>query len=140
MLKIIIAVLLATLFVFFFTKQAEGERVIAAEIITPEVVVIKPTIKEYAEQRVLEVFGEGQWDYLDYIVSKESENWTIYGPHYPETKKSSAHGLCGFLNATWKGEKTDDPYIQIDECLVYIKDRYGDPHKAYHFHQLKNWF
>ena len=136
MFKIIIAVLLAALFVFFFTKQAEGEAVVSI----PEIVAVKPTIKEYAQKRVLEVFGEGQWTYLDYIVSKESQNWTIYGSHYPETKKSSAHGLCGFLNATWKGEKTDDPYIQIDECLVYIKDRYGDPHKAYHFHKLKNWF
>ena len=139
MLKIIIAVFLTALFVFFFTKQAEGENVIANEL-KPEIIVIKPTIREYAEARVLEVFGEGQWRYVDYIVSKESRNWTVYGPHYPETKKSSAHGLCGFLNATWKGEKTDDPYVQIDECLVYIKERYGDPHKAYHFHKMKNWF
>lgn len=137
MWKIIIAVFLAALFILFFTKPAEGESVVVSE---PEIVVAKPTIKEYAEQRVLEVFGEGQWDYVNYIVAKESRNWTVYGPHYPETKKSSAHGLCGFLNATWKGEKTDDPYIQLDECLVYIQERYGTPHKAYHFHKLKNWF
>ena len=137
MWKIIIAVFLAVLFVFFLTKQAEGESVV---VIEPLEIVTKPTIKEYAEQRVLEVFGEGQWNYVDYIVSKESENWTVFGPHYPVTKKSSAHGLCGFLNATWKGEKTDDPYVQIDECLIYIKERYGDPYKAFHFHQKMNWF
>ena len=136
MLKIIIAVFLAVLFVFFLTKQAEGQNVVVIE--AP--VVIKPTVKEYAQARVLEVFGEGQWRYVDYIVSKESNNWTVYGAHYPETKKSSAHGLCGFLNATWKGEKTDDPYIQLDECLVYMQERYGTPYRAYNFHQLKNWF
>lgn len=106
---------------------------------TAPVELQKPTIKEYAKQRVNEVFGEEQWKYVDYIVSKES-NWTVYGAHYPVSKKSSAHGLCGFLNSTWKGEKTDDPYIQIDECLVYIKERYGDAHKAYHFHLEHNWY
>lgn len=107
---------------------------------TAPVEPVKPDIKTYAEQRVLEVFGEGQWGYMNYIVSKESNNWTVYGAHYPVSKKSSAHGLCGFLNSTWKGEKTDDPYTQIDECLVYIEERYGDAHRAYHFHQKNNWY
>src|SRR3990167_9939640 len=101
---------------------------------------IKLPIKEYAELEVEKMFGEGKWSYFHYIVSKESLHWSVYTAHYPSgyTKsgiKSSAYGLCGFLNATWKGEKTNDPYVQIDECLVYVKERYGTPPRAKIHHE-----
>jgi len=98
-----------------------------------------PTVREYAQIRTTEVFGATEWSSFETVVDKES-HWTIYGPHYPVSKLSSAHGLCGFLNATWKGEKTDDPYRQIDECLIYVKERYKTPKLALQHHIKYNWY
>jgi hypothetical protein len=107
----------------------------------------RPSIKEYAQQMTIKTFG-GYWVSMEAIIAKESHNWRVTGAHYPSgyTKggvKSSAYGLCGFLNATWKGTgyiKTKDPYKQVDACLIYVKDRYGNPQKALSFHTKHNWF
>lgn len=97
---------------------------------------VRPTLKEYARDRVLDTFGSG-WSEFETIVGKESRQWTVFTAHYPKSKKSSAHGLCGFLNQTWFDtgfEKTDDPYVQVDACIEYVKKRYGNPQKALAFH------
>ena len=101
-----------------------------------------PNIKVYAFEKVLHKWGSDQWVHFDDIVDKESINWTVLDAHYPTgyTKdgiKSSAFGLCGFLDGTWEGtgyKKTEDPYIQISACVVYIQNRYGTPQKAIQFH------
>lgn len=64
-------------------------------------------------------------------------------PNYRQ-KNSSARGLFGFLDSTRKtyGTEISDwsaPYIQISCGLAYIKDRYGDPHKALEFLNKNGW-
>lgn len=105
-----------------------------------EVEVIKPTIKEYAEKRVLEVFGGG-WVEFERIIAKESR-WEVIGHHYPVSNKSSAWGLCGTLVRTHKVEEgfKTDPYKQIDWCIDYTKKRYGNPQKALTFHLQNNYW
>ena len=118
---------------------------------------IRPDIKTYAKERVIAVFGGG-WVEFDKIVTKESINWTVFEEHYKDgyawvkqkdgtykRLKSSAYGLCGFLDQTWKDTgfiKTKDPYVQIDACIVYIQNRplYKSPQKAWEFHLKNNWF
>src|SRR3990167_1998252 len=75
-----------------------------------------PPIQEYAETLANSTFGEGQWVYFEDLIERES-GWTVVGSHYPVSKKSTASGLGGFLDKTWKTvgcKKTEDPYIQID--------------------------
>jgi len=93
-----------------------------------------PPIREYAEKRVNEVFGSG-WLSFEAIIALESR-WdpAAQNPH------SSAYGLCQFLNSTWKNGKTSNPYEQIDECIVYISERYGNPQIALKFHKAHNWY
>ena len=98
--------------------------------------------RDYSVYAVLDRFGGKEWTYFNKIVEKES-NWEVLGHHYPISKKSSASGLCGFLDQTWIDygyEKTEDPYIQIDACIDYIENRYELPSKALKFHKRKNWF
>ena len=101
----------------------------------------KPEIRVYAEQMVNDTFGAG-WVYFEQIIDKES-GWKVFDEHYPISKKSTAHGLCGLLNGTWKETgyvKTDDPYVQVDACISYVKNRYEVPSKALKFHETHGWF
>ena len=129
-----IIVLLSISLLILLTKVAIAE---------PLDINLNPNIKVYAFEQILVTWDSSQWDAFDKVVNKES-GWTVTGPHYPTgyTKggvKSSASGLCGFLDGTFKayGEKTEDPYKQIDYCIKYISDRYKTPKKALDYH-LKN--
>src|SRR3954468_22785676 len=56
---------------------------------------------------------------------------------------SSAYGIAQFLNSTWASTgiaKTSDPYRQIDAGLIYIRQRYGTPCKAWAFWQSHRWY
>lgn len=58
-------------------------------------------------------------------------------------KRSTAYGLYGFLNSTWKGtgvKKTDCPNCQTEAAMRYIKARYGTPEKALAFHRKHGWY
>ena len=100
----------------------------------------KPTLKEYAEQRVLEEFGSG-WPEFERIIAKESR-WEVFGAHYPVSKKSSAWGLCGTLVKTHKvaPDFKVNPYTQVDWCIEYVKKRHKNPQQALKFHLTHNWF
>lgn len=98
---------------------------------------IKPPIKEYAEQKVLEVFGEGQWSYFDKVVNDESK-WD----HLVKNPRSSAYGLCQTMLSLHKPpqEFLGDEYMQVDWCIEYTKSRYKTPEKASKFWDKNRWF
>lgn len=124
------------------------------EIVEPivEVIEIKyeDPVKDYAYWQIVDKWGEAEWEAFNYIISRESANWTVLEEHYPTgyTKdgiKSSAYGLGGFLDGTWAGvgcTKTNDPYKQIDCTIKYIEQRplYGTPSKAKAFHLANNYY
>ena len=110
-------------------------------IAEPLKIVPNEEIKVYAFKKVLETWGSKQWDPFDRIISKESINWTVTDYHYPESKKSSAYGLCGTLIKTHKIDVDGfDVYAQVDWCINYIYERYETPQKAWQFHIKNNWF
>ena len=99
---------------------------------------IVESTKQYAQRRVNEVFGQGQWGSFNNIVGRES-SWR----NTAQNPTSTAYGLCQFLNSTWKGTgytKTSDPKIQIEACLVYVKNRYGNPNNTWIIWQKNKWF
>ena len=79
-----------------------------------------------------------QWDSLNSIVMAESGYCnTIKNP------TSTAYGIGQFLDTTWAtvgGSKTSDALTQIRLTLLYIKQRYGDPSKAWAFHLANGWY
>ena len=84
-------------------------------------------------------FGWGdEWSSLNKLVSHESGfRNTAQNP------SSSAYGMFQFLNSTWAGvggHKTSDPWDQSILGMRYIKDRYGDPDKAWNFWQDHQWY
>lgn len=106
-------------------------------IAEPIEIIKSPNIKVYAFEKVLNRWGDKQWSYFSEIIERESR-WNSEA----KNPKSSAYGLCQFLSATYKqyGEKTNDPYKQIDMCIEYINDRYKTPQKAIQFHNKNNWY
>lgn len=127
MLYKLLSILFAILVIIF------GTFALSADATTQE----PPTIKEVAQDGVEYYFGEGQWKYFNKIVVKES-NWK----HTAQNPTSSAYGLCQFLSSTYRayGEKTDNPYKQLEMCFEYIKDRYDTPKQAWNHHLQNNWY
>lgn len=97
-----------------------------------------PSVKDYAKERVLEVFGD-EWESFNRLIIKES-NWRsdVKNP------KSSAYGLCQtMMSLHWRDLVSDfktNPYAQIDWCIKYTKERYKTPSKALKFHLANNYF
>lgn len=59
------------------------------------------------------------------------------------TKRSTAYGLYGFLNSTWRGvgvKKTACPYCQTEAAIAYIKRRYGSTDRALAFWRKHHWY
>lgn len=94
-------------------------------------------IQQYAKQKAKAMFGPGQWDDLDDLVTQES-SWNPKA----DNPTSTAYGLFQFLDSTWGnyGGKTHNPYKQVNKGLRYIADRYGNPEKAWDFYQQNNWY
>jgi SLT domain-containing protein len=60
-----------------------------------------------------------------------------------QNPSSTAYGLFQFLDSTWAtvgATKTSDPYLQCVAGLKYIKQRYGDPDKAWAFWAQHHWY
>lgn len=56
--------------------------------------------------------------------------------------RSSAHGLWGFLKATYRayGGKTDDPLEQTRMAVRYVEDRYKNPRLALDFWDERGYY
>lgn len=127
-------ILILTIFIAFFINPFTANTLTTVNVPQPE----PETVKEFAERRVTETFGTGQWKYFDKIVIKES-NWN----NEAQNPESTAFGLMQFLNSTWSivgCKKTTDAYTQIDCGITYIKQRYNTPQVAWRFHLQNNWY
>jgi len=84
-------------------------------------------------------WGAGQeWTALNNIVMAES-GWS----NTAQNPTSTAYGIFQFLDTTWAAvgyTKTSDSVVQIAAGLAYIRQRYGDPVKAWAFHQANGWY
>ena len=95
-------------------------------------------IQEYARKLARQMFGPGQWDDLNALVSQES-GWNPQA----DNPTSTAYGLFQFLDSTRENyglPLNANPRRQVRAGLDYILDRYGDPEDAWDFHQANNWY
>jgi len=75
-------------------------------------------------------WGSGQeWTALNQLEMHEAGYNNL-----AQNPTSTAYGMGQFLDTTWAtvgGHKTSDPKIQSELMMKYIKQRYGDPQKAW---------
>lgn len=134
--------ILFTLVIIFGKQSASYEAEPIYESPTTALRVDYSSVKMYALSKVRAEFGLEDWKYFYDLVNRES-GWVIEEEHYPNTKKSTAFGLGGFLNSTWEMtgyEKTNNPYVQINAMIVYVKLRYNTSQQAIAFHDLNNFY
>ena len=93
----------------------------------------KTDIQSYAHDRIVETFGEDQWDSFDWVVKKES-GWN------PNAVNKSS-GACGIPQALPCSKLPDhSPEGQVDWMIAYIQDRYDTPSQARSFHLSHGWY
>lgn len=93
------------------------------------------SLKGYAQGRINEVFGAGQWSSFNELVRRES------GWHVGIINKSS--GACGLGQALPCSKmkcSLSDGKCQVDWMIQYIIGRYGNPYKALLWHNNHNWY
>lgn len=78
-----------------------------------------------------------EWSSLLSLWNQES-GWN----NNAQNPTSTAYGIAQFLDSTWApyGPKTSDAATQIRYGLEYIRDRYGDPNKAWSHEISNNWY
>lgn len=79
-----------------------------------------------------------EWTALNNLVMSES-GWR----NTAQNPTSTAYGIFQFLDSTWATvgyTKTSDPVTQIAAGLAYVKQRYGDPIKAWAFHMANGYY
>jgi hypothetical protein len=133
-------ILIALSFIVLHINVALGANIEPTEPIKEVEVIDTRTmpIKEYAMYRVDDIFVEGQSEYFDELVIRES-SWKPYA----QNPNSTAFGIGQFLDATWetvKCEKTTNPHKQIDCMIKYVDARYATPEKALEFHTENNYY
>lgn len=106
-------------------------------------------LREYALQRLRERgLPESEINALTELWNRESGDPNAGGgvatwnPN-AQNPRSTAYGIAQFLDGTWAGvggEKTSDPYKQIDYGIEYIIGRFNTPSEALAFHDRNNWY
>jgi hypothetical protein len=140
MYKKILYLLLAIVLLFAVFSTAYGaDRPEVVETPVKQANIEPQTIQEYAKEQVIRVFGEHHWNSFNKIIKHES-NWK----HTAKNPNSSAIGLCQTMYSLHKDTLVDDfinkPEDQINWCIEYAQDRYGDPNKAWKFWQANKYW
>lgn len=93
-------------------------------------------MKEYAKNKVIARWNEGEWKAFENIVQRES-GWNANSIN----KSSGACGLfqmypCSKTNAAYKTSYE----AQVDAGINYIASRYKTPNKAWNFWKTHHWY
>lgn len=100
--------------------------------------LLTPRIVRNLVSRAKPNYRETQLKAMEVIAKKES----TYKVNERDPR-STAYGLYGFLNSTWKDTgipKSDCPTCQTIAALKYVEKRYGSPEKALAFHRRHGWY
>ena len=101
--------------------------------------VYEPTIEDYAKNQVEYRFGEGQWESFYQIIKHESQ-WK----HTAQNPNSTAYGLCQTMMSLYEQDLDEDfrtnPIKQINWCIDYTENRYGNPENAWNFWQINRYW
>ena len=122
--------------------REEAERQAATKTVTRTVVAAKPVVNAnldelqiYAQKRSAELFGDGHFEALYYIIQRES-GWSV-------GTVNSSSGACGLgqaLPCSKLGDAYGDGIKELEWVLGYIQDRYGTPNNALAFWNAHRWY
>ena len=128
--------------IIYFQKPQIEMRPAAVELALTTPVEPDLTTKEgivtFAHQKVIETWGEGEWESFRLLVEKESG----FDP-LVKNPKSTAFGIGQFVDKTQRAygiEGVADPKLQIGATIKYIQDRYGTPSVAWTYHKKHNFY
>lgn len=122
-------------------QRVQAEQTQVAVVQTRIVMTTAPTggLKEYAYNRICEVFGCDHWESFDFIVTKES----TWNPN----ARNAYSGACGLGQAlpcskmaSYGADYATNGSIQINWTIDYIKSRYGTPNGAKAFWNSHHWY
>lgn len=138
----LIKLIVGAIIIIIATVFSLSLRVASAE--APEPVIEVPQeisndpVKTYAYKRVVAQFGANNWVYFNNVIVRESR-WKCTA----KNPSSTAYGLGQLLDSTRASlgfTKSSDCYDQVEEAIVYIKDRYKTPQRAWSFWQANSWY
>jgi len=99
----------------------------------------KASLQSYAKQLLAKYGWSDQWSAFDALVMSES-SWDVHATN----KSSGAYGLPQSLPPSkMKSAGSDwqtNGETQLRWMMDYISGRYGNPSKAWSFHQRNNWY
>lgn len=96
-------------------------------------------LQNYAKKLLKQYGWSSEWNSFNKLVNSES-SWNVKATN----PSSGAYGLAQALpaskyNSAGSDWKTNGS-TQLRWMMDYIKDRYGDPNKAWSFHLKNNWY
>lgn len=96
-------------------------------------------LQNYAKKLLKQYGWASEWNSFNKLVNSES-SWNVKATN----PSSGAYGLAQALpaskyNSAGSDWKTNGS-TQLRWMMDYIKDRYGDPNKAWSFHLKNNWY
>ena len=121
--------------------QAKKEQASKVAVVAPKQAQASPVAVTGNKLDWLRASGipESQWQYVDYIVSRES-SWNPNAVN----KSSGATGLCQSLPASKMasagGDYLTNPVTQLRWCDSYAKSRYGGWANSYNEWIRKHWW
>ena len=99
----------------------------------------KTSLQAFAKQLLASRGWSGQWDSFNALVNSES-SWD----YQAKNPSSGAYGIAQALPASKYASAGSDWMTngdtQLSWMMGYIADRYGNPDKAWSFHQKNNWY
>lgn len=110
-------------------KAAQTKPEVSADTLTPKEIIILKTKEAFGEKEVAPM--------LEIIQAESGFNPTNQNPH------STAYGLGQLIVAnqkTYGCYHTDDPSIQADCAILYVKKRYQTPSQALKFRTRMGWY
>lgn len=115
-------------------RQAEKQRIAN---VAPKQAQASPVSVTGTKSDWLRASGipESQWQYVDYIVSKES-SWNPNAVN----KSSGACGLAQALPCSKIGANWNDPVVALKWQYNYVNARYGGYAGAYNFWLKNKWY
>jgi cell wall-associated NlpC family hydrolase len=99
----------------------------------------KASLQAYAKQ-LLNARGWGnEWDDFNALVMSES-GWDVHATNPSSGAYGIPQALPGSKMASAGKDWQTNGDTQLQWMMGYIADRYGDPTKAWSFHQKNNWY
>lgn len=99
----------------------------------------KSALQAYAKQLLASRGWGNEWGSFNALVMSES-GWDVHATNPQSGAYGIPQSLPGSKMASAGSDWRTNGDTQLQWMMGYIADRYGDPNKAWSFHQKNNWY